>query len=255
MGTGLISFVGAGPGAADLITLRGAHRLATADVVVWASSLVPAAVVEHCRDGVELHDSAGLTLEDVLAVYAAHPDAAIVRLHDGDVSLYSALTEQITIGPLRRLRRPVGAGRRHRRGARRPAGDRRSWWITTASISGEHPDWAEYRDAMLKQGKSLLRVTPAPLGSGRHRRLSRPPRLTPHQSSRFRHDRHLLEFRRNRPAPARPPALPRAVSRSPNWNARRRKRSNVGNGSTKFPKRKRGKIDRKDTESGRKSGI
>jgi precorrin-4/cobalt-precorrin-4 C11-methyltransferase len=96
MGTGLISFVGAGPGAPDLITLRGAHRLATADVVVWASSLVPAAVVEHCRDGVELHDSAGMTLEDVLAVYAAHPDAAIVRLHSGDVSLYSALTEQIT---------------------------------------------------------------------------------------------------------------------------------------------------------------
>jgi len=96
MSTGLISFVGAGPGAADLLTLRGAHRLATADVVVWASSLVPAAVLEHCRDGVELHDSAGMTLEDVLAVYTAHPDAAIVRLHSGDVSLYSALTEQIT---------------------------------------------------------------------------------------------------------------------------------------------------------------
>ena len=93
--TGLISFVGAGPGAADLITLRGAHRLASADVVVWASSLVPAAVLEHCRDGVGLHDSAGMTLEDVLAVYEAHPDAAIVRLHSGDVSLYSALTEQI----------------------------------------------------------------------------------------------------------------------------------------------------------------
>ncbi|HEX8758853.1 MAG TPA: SAM-dependent methyltransferase, partial [Pseudonocardiaceae bacterium] len=93
--TGLISFVGAGPGAADLITLRGAHRLATADVVVWASSLVPAAVLEHCGDGVELRDSAGMTLEDVLAVYEAHPDAAIVRLHSGDVSLYSALSEQI----------------------------------------------------------------------------------------------------------------------------------------------------------------
>ncbi|MGB6162607.1 MAG: precorrin-4 C(11)-methyltransferase [Pseudonocardiaceae bacterium] len=88
--------MGAGPGAPDLLTLRGAHRLAGADVVVWASSLVPAAVLEHCRDGVELHDSAGMTLEDVLTVYMAHPDAAIVRLHSGDVSLYSALTEQIT---------------------------------------------------------------------------------------------------------------------------------------------------------------
>lgn len=91
---GVISFVGAGPGAADLLTLRGAQRLATADVVVWASSLVPAEVLEHCHEDVALHDSAGMTLEDVLAVYEAHPGAAIVRLHSGDVSLYSALTEQ-----------------------------------------------------------------------------------------------------------------------------------------------------------------
>jgi precorrin-4/cobalt-precorrin-4 C11-methyltransferase len=95
LATGLISFVGAGPGAPDLLTLRGAHRLAAADVVVWASSLVDPAVLEHCRSGVELHDSAGMTLEDVLAVYTAHPDAAIVRLHSGDISLYSTLAEQI----------------------------------------------------------------------------------------------------------------------------------------------------------------
>jgi precorrin-4/cobalt-precorrin-4 C11-methyltransferase len=94
--TGLISFVGAGPGAPDLLTLRGANRLAAADLVVWASSLVPVEVLTHCREGVEVHDSAGMTLEDVLAVYAAHPDAMIVRLHSGDVSLYSALTEQLS---------------------------------------------------------------------------------------------------------------------------------------------------------------
>jgi precorrin-4/cobalt-precorrin-4 C11-methyltransferase len=93
--TGLISFVGAGPGAADLVTLRAARRLAAADVVVWASSLVPDAVLEHCGEGVDVHDSAGMTLEDVFAVYEAYPDAAIVRLHSGDVSLYSALTEQL----------------------------------------------------------------------------------------------------------------------------------------------------------------
>jgi precorrin-4/cobalt-precorrin-4 C11-methyltransferase len=92
----VISFVGAGPGAPDLITLRGADRLAAADVVIWASSLVSAAVLAHCRDGVELHDSAGMTLEDILAVFAAHPNAAIVRLHSGDISLYSALTEQLS---------------------------------------------------------------------------------------------------------------------------------------------------------------
>lgn len=92
----MISFVGAGPGAPDLITLRGAQRLGQADVVVWASSLVPEALLSHCRDDVELHDSAVMTLEDVLAVYAGQPDTArIVRLHSGDPSVYGAIQEQL----------------------------------------------------------------------------------------------------------------------------------------------------------------
>jgi precorrin-4/cobalt-precorrin-4 C11-methyltransferase len=91
----VISFVGAGPGAADLITLRGAARLRAADVVVWAGSLVAEALLAHCRPGVDVHDSKGMTLDDVCAVYAAHPDAAIVRLHSGDTSIYSAVAEQI----------------------------------------------------------------------------------------------------------------------------------------------------------------
>jgi precorrin-4/cobalt-precorrin-4 C11-methyltransferase len=91
----MISFVGAGPGAPDLITLRGRDRLAQAEVVVWASSLVPEAVLQHARRDAEVHDSAAMTLEDVLAVYAAHPDAAIVRLHSGDPSVYGAIQEQI----------------------------------------------------------------------------------------------------------------------------------------------------------------
>jgi precorrin-4/cobalt-precorrin-4 C11-methyltransferase len=92
----VISFVGAGPGAPDLITMRGAARLAAAEVVVWASSLVPEALLEHCRRGVELHDSATMTLEDVLAVYAGHEEATpIVRLHSGDPSVYGAIGEQI----------------------------------------------------------------------------------------------------------------------------------------------------------------
>jgi precorrin-4/cobalt-precorrin-4 C11-methyltransferase len=90
----VISFVGAGPGAPDLITLRGAGRLQAADVVVWASSLVPEAVLEHCPDAV-VHDSKTMTLEDVLTVYAAHPGARIVRLHSGDPSIYGAIQEQI----------------------------------------------------------------------------------------------------------------------------------------------------------------
>lgn len=91
----MICFVGAGPGAPDLITLRGRDRLAAADVVIWASSLVPEALLAHTRPGVERHDSKVMTLEDVLGVYAAHPDAAIVRLHSGDPSVYGAIQEQI----------------------------------------------------------------------------------------------------------------------------------------------------------------
>ncbi len=91
----MISFVGAGPGAPDLITLRGRDRLAAADVVVWASSLVPEALLAHRRPDADIHDSAGMTLEDVLAVYASNPDARIVRLHSGDPVIYGAIQEQI----------------------------------------------------------------------------------------------------------------------------------------------------------------
>jgi precorrin-4/cobalt-precorrin-4 C11-methyltransferase len=92
----VISFVGAGPGAPDLLTLRGADRLRSAEIVVWASSLVPEAVLEHCGAGVVLHDSAVMTLEDVIDVYAAADDAkAIVRLHSGDPSVYGAIAEQL----------------------------------------------------------------------------------------------------------------------------------------------------------------
>jgi precorrin-4/cobalt-precorrin-4 C11-methyltransferase len=92
---GIISFVGAGPGAPDLITLRGAERLAAADVVIWASSLVPEALLTHARPGATIHDSATMTLEDVLHVYAAHPEDSVVRLHSGDPALYGAIQEQI----------------------------------------------------------------------------------------------------------------------------------------------------------------
>ena len=92
----MISFVGAGPGAGDLVTLRGVRRLAAAEVVVWASSLVPEDVLEHCSASAVVHDSAVMTLEDVVAVYAAHADEVpIVRLHSGDPSLYGAIGEQI----------------------------------------------------------------------------------------------------------------------------------------------------------------
>ncbi|TMM18047.1 MAG: precorrin-4 C(11)-methyltransferase [Actinobacteria bacterium] len=91
----MITFVGAGPGAADLITVRGAQRLGRADVVVWASSLVPEALLTHARPDAVVHDSAAMTLEDVLGVYAAHPTESVVRLHSGDPALYGAIQEQI----------------------------------------------------------------------------------------------------------------------------------------------------------------
>ena len=92
----MISFVGAGPGAPDLITVRGAARLAAADVVVWASSLVPDSLLAHCRAGAQLHDSATMTLEDVLDIYdSVDDDTPVVRLHSGDPGIYGAIGEQI----------------------------------------------------------------------------------------------------------------------------------------------------------------
>ncbi len=91
----MISFVGAGPGAEDLITLRAADRLARADVVIWAGSLVPASLLDRCRPEAVRLDSSAMTLDDVTAAFAAHPDAAIVRLHSGDPTVYSAVAEQI----------------------------------------------------------------------------------------------------------------------------------------------------------------
>jgi len=91
----MISFVGAGPGAPDLLTIRAADRLARADVVVWAGSLVATSLLDHCRPGAVRYDSSGMTLGEITAVFAAHPHDAIVRLHSGDPTIFSAVAEQI----------------------------------------------------------------------------------------------------------------------------------------------------------------
>jgi precorrin-4 C11-methyltransferase len=92
---GKVWFVGAGPGAADLVTLRGARIIAAADIVVWAASLVHPDVVAPARG--ELLDSSRLTLEDVCAVYdrAALERLQVARVHSGDPTLYGAIGEQI----------------------------------------------------------------------------------------------------------------------------------------------------------------
>jgi precorrin-4 C11-methyltransferase len=97
MTSGRVSFVGAGPGAADLITLRGAKRIAEADVVVWAASLVdPECVRDHARSDAELIDSSLITHDEVVEVYrrASREGLTVARVHSGDPSLWGAVQEQ-----------------------------------------------------------------------------------------------------------------------------------------------------------------
>lgn len=95
--SGRISFIGAGPGAADLITLRGANRIAEADVVVWSASLVtPECVRDHARSDAELVDSSRMTHEHALQIYrrAEQQKLKVARLHSGDPSLWGVVQEQ-----------------------------------------------------------------------------------------------------------------------------------------------------------------
>jgi precorrin-4 C11-methyltransferase len=90
-------FVGAGPGAPDLLTFRAAAALAAADVVVWADSLVMEEILAHARADAEIVRSSSMTLEEVLAVYerAQAEGLVVARVHSGDPSLYGAIGEQI----------------------------------------------------------------------------------------------------------------------------------------------------------------
>ena len=92
----MVHFVGAGSGAVDLITVRGARLLAECDVVIYAGSLVNPEVLQYCREGCEIFDSAKMTLEEVVAVIrrAEHEGKTTVRLHTGDSSIYGAVHEQ-----------------------------------------------------------------------------------------------------------------------------------------------------------------
>jgi precorrin-4/cobalt-precorrin-4 C11-methyltransferase len=94
---GKVWFVGAGPGAADLITLRGARAIADADVVVWAASLVHPDVLAHARPDAERVDSSRLAMEGVLPVYerAAAERLVVARVHSGDPALWGAVAEQL----------------------------------------------------------------------------------------------------------------------------------------------------------------
>jgi precorrin-4/cobalt-precorrin-4 C11-methyltransferase len=90
-------FIGAGPGAPDLLTIRGAKLIGEADVVVWARSLVDEGVLEHAHPEAEIIESTTIPLEDVREFYegAVREDLTIARVHSGDPSLWGAMLEQI----------------------------------------------------------------------------------------------------------------------------------------------------------------
>ncbi|MEI6306068.1 MAG: cobalt-precorrin-4/precorrin-4 C(11)-methyltransferase, partial [Deltaproteobacteria bacterium] len=92
-----ISFVGAGPGAADLITIRGARLLRHADVVIFAGSLVDRQLVHRYAVKADVYDSAGMTLTEVITVImdAYNEGKFLVRLHTGDPSIFGAIQEQM----------------------------------------------------------------------------------------------------------------------------------------------------------------
>lgn len=95
--SGRISFIGAGPGAADLITMRGARRLAEADVVVWsASQVAPECVWEHARTDAEMVDSSRLRHEEAVELFrrAERDRLTVVRMHSGDPSLWGEVQDQ-----------------------------------------------------------------------------------------------------------------------------------------------------------------
>ncbi len=92
----MVHFVGAGSGAADLITVRGARLLSEADVIIWAGSLVNPELLDYAKKDCEIHDSAKLTLEQVVEIIrkAEAAGKTTVRLHTGDSSIYGAVREQ-----------------------------------------------------------------------------------------------------------------------------------------------------------------
>jgi precorrin-4/cobalt-precorrin-4 C11-methyltransferase len=91
-----VHFIGAGPGAADLITVRGRDLIARCPVCLYAGSLVPKAILDHCPAGARIVDTAPMSLDEIIAecVAAINAGLDVARLHSGDLSIWSALGEQ-----------------------------------------------------------------------------------------------------------------------------------------------------------------
>ena len=92
-----VHFIGAGPGDPDLITIRGRDLIARCPLCLYAGSLIPTALLKHCPPNARIIDSASLTLDDIMReIEAAHANGHdIARLHSGDLSIWSALGEQL----------------------------------------------------------------------------------------------------------------------------------------------------------------
>lgn len=92
-----VYFIGAGPGASDLITVRGARLLADVDIVLYAGSLVPEAILEYCKPTCEIKDTSSLSLDEQVAVYsrALAEEKNVARVHSGDPAIYGATAEQM----------------------------------------------------------------------------------------------------------------------------------------------------------------
>ena len=93
----MIYFIGAGPGAADLITVRGAELLKKADVIIYAGSLVNPALLDYAKEDCKIYNSAKMTLEEVIDVMKENKGKEVVRLHTGDPCIYGAIREQMDI--------------------------------------------------------------------------------------------------------------------------------------------------------------
>lgn len=92
-----VYFIGAGPGDPELITVKGRRLISEADVVIYAGSLVNPEILQYCKEGAEIHNSAAMSLDDVLAVTkrAVDEGKTVARVHTGDPAIYGAIQEQM----------------------------------------------------------------------------------------------------------------------------------------------------------------
>ena len=111
-----VHFIGAGPGAADLLTLRGRDILARCPVCLYAGSIIPREMLVHCPPGATVLDTAPMSLDEIeAACVAAHERGQdVARLHSGDLSFYSAIAEQKRRLEARAIPAPARRRRRQR---------------------------------------------------------------------------------------------------------------------------------------------